>query len=373
MIANSPPRRGKRTLDHRVPGADARLSRRTLLRAAGAVAATAPLGFAGRRVLAAGDFSGGPICAPPATQIAQAVVQTPKALTLTWNASAICTAPLPVAIDRGIFAKHGLKVELVNFGSSTEQLLEGIATAKADAGIGMALRWLKPLEQGFDVKITAGTHGGCMRLLAAPAAGITDLAGLRGKTVGVSDMASPAKNFFSIGLAKHGVDPNKDVQWRQFPADLLGLALQKGEVQAIADGDPNIWLIRERDRLVEIATNLSDDYRNRVCCVLGVRGSLIRQDRPAATALTQALLEAAEWTAHNPDGATAVFAQYSTASQKDLSAMLQSHTHHHHPVGADLKQEIALYADELKLISVIKASTDTAKFADKVYADVLTS
>jgi NitT/TauT family transport system substrate-binding protein len=344
-----------------------------LLRIAGTIGAAAPLGFIGRRVFAGTDAAVVPICSPAATQIAQAVVQTPKALTLTWNASAICTAPLPVAIDRGIFAKHGLKVELVNFGSSTEQLLEGIATGKADAGIGMALRWLKPLEQGFDVKITAGTHGGCMRLLASKTSGITDLAGLRGKVVGVSDMASPAKNFFSIGLTKRGVDPNKDVQWRQFPADLLGLALQKGEVEAIVDGDPNIWLIRERDKLVEVATNLSDEYRNRVCCVLGVRGSLIRQDRPAATALTQGLLEAAQWTADNPDGAAAVFSRYSTASQKDLSAMLQSHTHHHHPVGADLKQEIALYAEELKLVSVMKPSTDPAKFADKVYADVLSS
>jgi hypothetical protein len=51
---------------------------------------------------------------------------------------------------------------------TTDQLLEGIATGKADAGLGLALRWLKPLEQGFDVRITAGVHGGCIRLLGAP-------------------------------------------------------------------------------------------------------------------------------------------------------------------------------------------------------------
>jgi NitT/TauT family transport system substrate-binding protein len=65
-------------------------------------------------------------------------------------------------------------VELVNFGGSTEALLEAIATRKADAGVGMALRWLKPLEMGFDVKITGGTHGGCMRLAGPASAGLTD-------------------------------------------------------------------------------------------------------------------------------------------------------------------------------------------------------
>ncbi|WP_163078793.1 ABC transporter substrate-binding protein, partial [Acinetobacter baumannii] len=72
--------------------------------------------------------------------------------------------------------RHGLDVEFVNFGGSTEALLEAIATGKADAGIGMALRWLKPLEQGFDVKGTAGLHGGCLRLLGSRAAGITEVA-----------------------------------------------------------------------------------------------------------------------------------------------------------------------------------------------------
>ena len=31
----------------------------------------------------------------------------------------------------------------------------------------------------------------------------------------------------------------------------------------------------------------------------------------------------------------------------------------------------ALYGDELKLVNVLKRSTDTAKFAERIYADVL--
>jgi len=38
---------------------------------------------------------------------------------------------------------------------------------------------------GFDSRITAATHGGCMRLLAASGSGITKLEDLKGKTVGV--------------------------------------------------------------------------------------------------------------------------------------------------------------------------------------------
>ena len=53
--------------------------------------------------------------------------------------------------------------------------------------------------------------------------------------------------------------------------------------------------------------------------------------------------------------------------------MLRSHTHHHHPVDGDLKREVALYAQELKQAAVFKSSTDTAQFADRVCADVLST
>src|ERR1700761_784565 len=255
-------------------------------------------------------------------------------LKLSWNAGAICTAPVPVAVKQGFFKQRGLEVELVNFAGSTDQLLEAIATGKSDAGVGMALRWIKPLEQGFDVKLTAGIHGGCMRLLATRASGIVDLQGLKGRTVGVSDMASPTKNFFAIVLKKQGIDPDTEVTWRQYPANLLGEALKKGEVHAIADGDPTIWNIRESDHLYEVSNNLCGEYQSRACCVLGVRGSLVRKDRATAQALTEALLEATEWTANHPDDAAKIFSAYTPAAEvSQLAAMLKSHTDHHHPVG----------------------------------------
>lgn len=304
------------------------------------------------------------------------LAQTPQAplkpLKLSWNAGAICTAPVAVAVKQGFFERHGLQVELVNFSGSTDQLLEAIATGKSDAGVGMALRWIKPLEQGFDVKLTAGIHGGCMRLLATRASGIVDVAGLKGRTIGVSDMASPTKNFFAIVLKKIGVDPERDVNWRQYPANLLGEALKKGEVQAIADGDPTIWTIRESDHLYEVSNNLCGEYQTRSCCVLGVRGSLVRKDRATAQSLTQALLEATEWTANHPNDAAAIFSAYTpSADVGQLAAMLKSHTDRHHPVGDAFKKEISLYADDLKAVGVLNSGTDSNRLAERVFSNVL--
>ena len=356
------------------------VSRRTIVGIAGALGIAAPFAMFGRASaltgMGAGSLSAAidefPICRAAATETAEAVKGAPRQLRLAWNASAVCTSAAPVAKERGIFARHNLDVDFVNFGGSTEQLLEAIATGKADAGIGMALRWLKPLEQGFDVRITAGIHGGCMRLLGAKAAKIDSVESLRGNSIAISDQASPAKNFFSILLAKSGINPVEDVEWRQYPADLLALAVDKGEVQALADADPLTYLWLKDGKLNEVATNLSGEFANRACCVLAIRGGLIRNERSVATALTRSVLEAGDLVAHDPGDAAAIFAGYGgKGSTEDLAAMLRSHTHHDHPIGAGLKNQLALYTDELKLVNVIKPSTDSAKFAERVYADVL--
>jgi NitT/TauT family transport system substrate-binding protein len=351
------------------------LSRRTVLALAGAFGVTTPIVMAGvARALTAVKSAPLPDELPlcRAAIAGEGLLGPPRALTLAWNATSICTAAAPVAKERGVFAKHNLDVDFVNFGGSTEQLLEAIATGKADAGIGMALRWLKPLEQGFDVRITAGVHGGCIRLLGSKAANITSLESLRGKTIAISDQASPAKNFCSIAFAKKGIDPVRDVDWRQYPSDLLALAVEKGEAQALTDNDPRTYLWLKGGKLNEVVTNLSGEFSDRVCCVLAIRGSLIRGEPATAGALTRSVLEAGDIVARYPSDAAAVYSAYGgKGSLDDLGAMLASHTHHNHPIGTELKRQIVLYADELKEVNVFKRSTDPTKFAERVCVDVL--
>jgi NitT/TauT family transport system substrate-binding protein len=352
-------------------------SRRAFLASAAALGVAAPIGLAAGRVFATPRINPPvlpdlPICRVAAADAAAATGPLKK-ITFAWNAGAPCLLGVTVAKEKGLFARHGLDVELINYSGSTDQLLETLATGKADAAAGMALRWLKPLEQGFDVKIVASTHGGCLRLLAPTSSQIKGLKDLKGKIIAVSDMNSPGKNFFSIRLKKAGLDPNTDVEFKQFPGPLLRVAVEKGEAHALADNDPITFLFQKDGAFHEVSTNLDSEYATRVCCIVGVRGSLIRDDKPTAAAIARSLIEASDFAAHHPEEAAATYAPYAPGKIElaDLVTLAKYHTHHHHPVGGDLKKELALYAEELKLISIFKPSTDTAKYAERIYADVL--
>ena len=295
-----------------------------------------------------------------------------RPLKLGWFVNAACLSPVAAAKHLGFFEKNGLDVELVKFGGTTDQLLEALATRKVDASVGMALRWLKPLEQGFDVKLTAGTHGGCLRLLGDKNQGVTSVESLKGKVIAVSDIGSPAKNFFSIFLSKRGIDPSKDVEWKVFPGDLLAAAVEKGEAQAVAHQDPETWRFLKNPRLTEVATNLTAEYGSRVCCLVGVGNKLLKEDRESAAAVTRALLQAQDITAHHPELTADVYLPYVTnTSREDLISLLKTHAHYVHPVGDELRKQLTEYLVELQKINVIKPTTDPVKFAEKITVDVV--
>ena len=108
----------------------AALSRRRLFQ-------SIPLGALGSYSLAKGSRTSGP-----------------PSIKLAWNANAVCLSPVPLAQQKGIFARHNLNVEFVNYAGSTDELLEAISTGKADAGVGMILRWLNSTR---NAKASRGT------------------------------------------------------------------------------------------------------------------------------------------------------------------------------------------------------------------------
>jgi NitT/TauT family transport system substrate-binding protein len=331
--------------------ADAR--RRTFLKATGLAGVAASLGAIGTQAFSLSN--------------------EPTKLKVAWAQGAACHSPLSYAKENGIFLKHGLDVELIDFQGSSEQLLESIATGKADAGLGLLLQWLKPLEQGFDVKLVAGTHAGCMRLLASESSGIKRVEDLKGKIVAVSDLSSPARDAFIVTLAKAGIDPEKEVQWKVFPGDLLGQAVQKGEAQALAHLDPDTYRFLKQNKLVEIANTQSGVYADRTCCVVGASGKLIKENIGAARSLVRSVLEVHELTASNPKGvAQNYYDKFKPkVSVPELVEMLSALPYHHHPIGEPLTKELELAINDLKLVKVFKPSLNSAALAAKISANIL--
>ncbi len=343
------------------------LDRRTLLCGAGLAA---PLVFAARRARAQPVAAGlaAPAIAPSLTK-----------LTFVWTPTSPCLVVVGLAQRQGIFAKHGLDVETINVGGDTSAILEAVALGKADATSNNILRFIKPLEAGFDVKLSAGVHAGCSYLIASRAAGISTLADMRGKRIGLADLGNPNRFLYASVLKKAGIDPENEVIWRQFPADVFPIAIAKGEIDAFVDNHPNVYFAikRSNGNLFELAANGSGELGQRTCCVLALRGALVRDNRPAAAALTRAMVEAALLVDSNLDLAVETerfFAPKSVAGPREIRDMLASYPYDAHrgcPTGEEFRQQVLSFARDLKDVGILKPSTDPVRFANRITVDVL--
>jgi NitT/TauT family transport system substrate-binding protein len=331
-------------------------SRRKILKLAGAAGAVASFGLAGGRI-----FS--PAIAAPAPKIR-----------LAWTEVAACHSPLGFGVAKGIYAKHNLDVELFYQGASGQTLIQALATGKADAGAGLIGDWLKPLEQGFDVKLFVGSHGGCQRLMASKASGITDLAGVKGKTIATYGIGAPPQVAFQVTLAKAGIDPNNDVTWKAVPFDLVGETVERGDADLAAHLDPWAYSIEKKFGFTKIADTQTGVYANHTCCVLGANGPFLDANKDALRRLAEANIEVHEYTANHPGEVAKWYLdtlQPAGLTEADLTEILGALVYHDHPIGQALVDQIRLASEDLKLVKVLDQTTDPKEFAERITINLL--
>ena len=75
-----------------------------------------------------------------------------------------CEAPIYAAYEKGFFKEEGLEPELVKCSWSTYK--DALALGSYDITHHLVMYFLKPIEQGLDVRFLAGIHRGCLRVQA---------------------------------------------------------------------------------------------------------------------------------------------------------------------------------------------------------------
>ena len=143
----------------------------------------------------------------------------------------------------------------------------------------LVMYFLKPIEQGLDVKFTGGIHRGCLRVQAATKGNIHTVQDLRGKRIGVPGMGTPPFIFANRVLGANGIDASKEITWLVFPAGELGLALDKGEVDAVADSEPIGSLLLAQGKVRNVADQAADaPYKDEYCCAVIVNGKFLARN-----------------------------------------------------------------------------------------------
>ncbi|SFS73855.1 aliphatic sulfonate ABC transporter substrate-binding protein [Saccharopolyspora flava] len=157
---------------------------------------------------------------------------------------------LAVAEDQKLWEKHGLTADVSEFTNGPLQI-QALGSGDLDFGyIGPGAMWLPASGQAKVVALN--TLGNADRVIAQP--GITDVAGLRGKTVGVPQGTS-GEMILDLALRRAGMTEN-DVKVVPMDASTIVSALSAKRIDAAGFWYPALDTVKKQvPGLVELAKN----------------------------------------------------------------------------------------------------------------------
>src|SRR6266571_9024409 len=277
-----------------------------------------------------------------------------------------CEAPIYTAYEKGFFKEEGLEPELVK--CSWANYKDTLALGGYDITHHLVMYFLKPIEQGLDVRFLAGIHRGCLRVQAGVKTNIHTIQDLKGTRIGVPGMGTPPFVFANRVFGTHGIDPAKDITWKVFPAGELGLAIDKGEVDAVANAEPIGSLLLAQGKVRNIADQMTDaPYKDEYCCEVIANGKWVDANPDTAARATRAMLKGAKWVETNPKAAAVM-----AVEKKYLASTVELNTTalaglRYVPSVHLAEESVHTAGREMKVAKMLSPETDTEALAKRAF------
>jgi NitT/TauT family transport system substrate-binding protein len=286
-----------------------------------------------------------------------------------------CEAATFVAPGAPSFEHARLAASLTGY-ASDEALIAALAAGAVDAASVTLPALMKPLANGADVRVVAGLHAGCLRVVAPETAQLDTLADLRGKTIATDRLHGPAMNLLAALLRRHDLDPERDVTWKVFEMSALLAALDGKDVACVAASDPlGYFLIAEKVAQPYLDTadggfSCGGDIAHGHHCFLAMSGKIV-EERPAiATALARAYVATSDGLTRHPGSAAVseVRGGYIGGDMYQTIGMLSSYDW---SASSDLAlEEIELTARDFRRAGLLRRDTDPYALASRAFVDI---
>jgi NitT/TauT family transport system substrate-binding protein len=272
----------------------------------------------------------------------------------------LCAAPFYIAAEKDFFQEEGVNVDIVKI--DTNQIAQLLTTGQIDVTRELIAAMIQPIANGLDVKIPLAIHTGCNKVLVPPESEIKTPADLKGKRIGTSGMNVAATIIVQRYLAELGIGTtanNLEVEWLIYPSSELPLAMERGQVDAIAINDPVASIIENEGKGRAIIDTGKDDYlKDEYCCLLVASTGMFNEHPEALAKFTRAIQKASYYVQKNPEETALLMAekQY-VAGDPAINGRILA-TYKFNATVGDAETAILRNARDLQRIGLVDASVD---------------
>jgi NitT/TauT family transport system substrate-binding protein len=221
---------------------------------------------------------------------------------------------LQYGIDEGIFADHGLNVELQT-GQGGAAMLPAVSTGTMNFSVGNPLSVMLAVNKGLDMKIVTGFSNSKAEgedingVVAAQASGITSFGNLEGKTVAVNTLKTQGDLTIMESAAKAGADPAK-IKFVEMPFPDMQAQLDRGSVDAVWLPQPFLGKALLDTKNILVGSPNQDALPGLPTMVSFTSGNFAQQNAATVTAFREAMEETLAKAEQNPDAVRALLPKF---------------------------------------------------------------
>jgi NitT/TauT family transport system substrate-binding protein len=218
-------------------------------------------------------------------------------------------APVWVAKETGIFAKHGLDADVILL-TGSPRLVQTLIAGDVDFAVVGLTAVMRARMQGAELAVLATTTNvSVMKLLVGRQSGIRRIEDLKGKVMGVSQYGSEADAFARIVVGKAGLKPDKDVAIIQMGGHpQVAAALVAGKLETGVLGGLALLTAKKSGAVV-----LADGAKLNTVSMAGtlaVTRRTIQRSRDSVMRFMRAFVEAFHYLKSNREGSIPILQKY---------------------------------------------------------------
>ncbi len=290
----------------------------------------------------------------------------------------LCGAPIYIAKEKGFFAEEGIDANLTAADFETRKI--GLNNGNIPFVNG-DFQFFSSAEQGINMKVIAGMHLGCIKLIVRNDSDIKSPADVKGKNIGVDEVGGTTFQVASVWLEEGGVSAkqeDKEVSFLPYSDGNLELeALYEGEIDVAAVWDP-LGDIAVNSGKAKVLVDIAKDepFAGKYCCFYYASEKVLNENPDEIKALLAAVQKAQKWINENPEEALNIIVEgnYSQVEDKEIAkTLIQDYDYkatqaEAEAAGYHVADDVKYFAQKLHDIGYLEG--DPEEFANNLYQEV---
>ena len=193
-----------------------------------------------------------------------------------------------------------------------------LSSGAADIANDFAPLLIMHVDAGDPITILGGVHVGCFELFGTDR--VRSIRDLKGRTVAVRELGSPAHAFLASMAAYVGIDPTQDINWAVHPSTEAVKLLAEGKIDAFMGfpPDPQEFRAKHVGRVI-VSSAVDRPWSQYFCCMSAANQDFARKHPVAVKRALRAILKAADMCALQPERAARVVVDRGIASRYDYA------------------------------------------------------